>query len=171
MKTALLIIDLQNDFTLDEGKIPACTSQIPGVIEKINQALEQRNSDGELSALITTRWSNPLIKLLTKNSVKPASFGAEIDARLSKQIENHFVKTSKDIFTSEGLNKWLSENQIEEIIFSGLALDHCIKVSIKAAISRNYKVAMLTDGLASYKCEEREKYILKFEQLGAKLYD
>lgn len=170
MKTALLIIDLQNDFTLDEGKIPACTSQIQSAIEKINQALEQRNRDSELSALITTRWSNPLTRLLTKNSVKPASFGAEVDARLSKQIENHFVKTSKNIFTSEELKKWLEENEIEEIIFSGLALEHCIKVSLKAAISRNYKVALLTDGLASFKCDEREKYILKFEQLGAKFY-
>lgn len=170
MKTALLIIDLQNDFTLDDGKVPACTSQIQGVIDKINQIVEKRNKEGELTALITTNWSNPLVKLLTKNSVKPGSFGAEVDARLSKQIKNHFIKTSKDVFTSKDLNTWLKENDVKELIFSGLALEHCIETSVKAAISRDYIVSLLSEGLASYKCDQRKKSILKLEHLGTKLY-
>ena len=171
MRTALLIIDLQNDFTLDEGKVPACTSQIQDVINKINEMIKSRNEKGELTALITTHWSNPLMKLLTKNSVKPGSFGAEVDARLSKQITNHFIKTNKNIFTSKELNTWLKENDVKELIFSGLALEHCIKTSVKAAISKDYRVSLLSEGLASYKCDQRKKSLLKLKYLGAKLYE
>ena len=170
MKTALLVIDLQNDFTRDGGKVPACTSQIPDVINTINAAIHQRNQDGKLTAVVTTRWSNPLVKLLTKNSVKPGSFGAEIDARLSQDIHPRFIKSSKDIFTSQELTQWLKENQVEEVIFSGLALEHCIQVSVKAAISKNYGAALLAGGLASYQCENREKSLLKLLQLGARVH-
>ncbi len=171
MKTALLVIDLQNDFTRSDGKVPACTSQIPDVIHTINAAIHQRNQDGELSAVVTTRWSNPLVRLFTKNSVKPGSFGAEIDARLSQDIHPRFVKSSKDIFTSRELMKWLKEHEVEEIIFSGLALEHCISVSVKAAMSKNYGAALLAGGLASYQCENREKYLLKLQQLGARVHE
>lgn len=170
MKTALLVIDLQNDFTRDDGKVPACTSQVSDAIHTINAAIHQRNQDGELSAVVTTRWSNPLVKLLTKNSVKPGSFGAEVDARLSRDIHPRFIKSSKDIFTSQELTQWLKENDVEEIIFSGLALEHCIAVSVKAAISRNYRASLLAGGSASYRCENREKYLLKLQQSGASVH-
>ena len=170
MKTALLVIDLQNDFTRDDGKVPACTSQMSDVINTINAAIHQRSRDGELSAVVTTRWSNPMVKLLTKNSVKPGSFGAEIDARLSQDIHPRFIKSSKDIFTSQKLTQWLKENQVEEVIFSGLALEHCISVSVKAAVSRHYRASLLAGGLASYQCANREKYLLKLQQSGARVH-
>ncbi|MCB1754454.1 MAG: cysteine hydrolase [Gammaproteobacteria bacterium] len=168
--TTSLIIDLQNDFTLDKGKVHACTYQLQSIIEKINQTVEQRNKDKALTALITTQWSNPLVRLLTKNSVKPGSFEAEVDARVSNEIKDHFIKPGKNIFTSKEFVNWLEMNEVEGLIFSGLALEHCIIVSVNAAIAQGYTVFLLPEGLASYKCGQREKYLLKLERIGAKLH-
>jgi len=61
-------------------------------------------------------------------------------------------------------------NQVQELIFSGLALEHCISVSVKAAISKGYAVSLLSDGLASYQCDQREKALLTLQRIGAKFY-
>lgn len=171
MKTALLVIDLQNDFTSKQGKVPACTKQLPEVIERINEAIEQRKQRRELTALVTTRWSNPFIRLLTRNSVKPGSHGAEVDERLTKDIGNHFVKANKDIFSSSDLVDWLNENEVEELILCGLALEHCIRVSTKVALSRGYTVSLLNGGTAPYKCEQREKALADLQKLGVTLHE
>lgn len=46
MKTALVAIDLQNDFTQKQGKVPACTEQVPDAIRVINQAMKNREGRG-----------------------------------------------------------------------------------------------------------------------------
>ncbi|WP_269539158.1 cysteine hydrolase [Cerasicoccus fimbriatus] len=170
MRSALLIIDLQNDFTRKDGKLPACIEQMEQVIESINRAVARRNAQQELSAAVITQWSNPIIRILTKNSVKPGTHGAELDARLNPGITNCFTKSNKDIFSSKDLTEWLQANHVEEIILSGLALEYCIKTSAIAAINRGYSVSVLRDGVASYQCKNREKRLEELLTAGAKIH-
>lgn len=167
MKTALLIIDLQNDFTRKNGKVPACTHQIPAVIDSINLAIKERSQKKEPLALITTRWSNPITRLLTRDSVKPGTYGAELDDRLlySNNVAQ-FVKKDKDIFSSPELLQWLKQHDIESLILSGLAVEHCLMTSAQSALKRGFSVHLLADGVASYKCKGREKGLAKMQKLG-----
>lgn len=151
-KSALIVIDLQNDFTLENGKAHACTTQVDGLIPVVNELSEKFIQKQQDVVYIKTEWSNPLVKFLTCNSVAKGTKGAELDRRLKIVSNNIFTKGNKNIFSSSEFAKFLQTNSIERLYLVGLATDYCIKISAEHAIKNGYGVTVVRDGVAAYQC-------------------
>lgn len=171
MKSLLLVIDLQNDFTQPDGRSPACTEQIEAVVATINAAVSIRQQQDELSAIVVTDWSNPLMRWLTKNSVTPGTAGAALDNRLNTNGIQQYTKGSKSIFSSQELLIELEQQGIEHLILSGLAAEHCILVSAKEALKQGLKVSYLLGAVASYQCKNLESALAQLESMGVAAYN
>lgn len=171
MKSLLLVIDLQNDFTQPDGRSPACTEQIEEVVATINATVSTRQQQNESSAIVITDWSNPLMRWLTKNSVTPGTVGAALDSRLNTDGIRQYIKGSKSIFSSQELLAELEQTGIEHLILSGLAAEHCISVSAKEALKRGFKVSYLSGAVTSYQCKNLKPTLAKLESMGVAAYD
>ncbi|KST68232.1 isochorismatase family cysteine hydrolase [Mastigocoleus testarum] len=156
-KSALIVIDLQNDFTLENGKAHACTTQVDRLIPVVNKLSKQFIEKQQDVVYIQTEWSNPLVKLLTGNSVAKGTKGAEFDSRLKIVSNNIFTKGNRNIFSSSEFVKFLQTNSIAHLYLVGLATDYCIKVSAEHAIANGYGVTVVRDAVAAYKCGNFEK--------------
>ena len=153
-KSALVVIDLQNDLTLETGKAHACVSQVDKLFPIVNQLSKKFIETEREVVYLKTEWSNPLVKLLTGNSVKKGTKGADFDSRLEIVGNNIFVKGNKNAFSSDDFKQFLQDKSIAHLYLVGLATDYCIKVSAIEAIAQGYKVTVVRDGVAAYRCED-----------------
>nr|WP_289028139.1 isochorismatase family protein [uncultured Paraglaciecola sp.] len=108
-KSALIVIDLQNDFTLKNGKAHACTSQADITIPKINELIKSFENKYIEVVYFKTEWKSLIIKLLTKNSVKPGSHGAELDKRLTSLKKTYLLRIIKIFFLTGNLWNFLKK--------------------------------------------------------------
>lgn len=153
-KSALVVIDLQNDFTLETGKAHACIFQVNKLFPVVNQLSKKFIETEQEVVYLKTEWANPLIKLLTGNSVKKGTKGADFDSRLKIVGDNIFIKGNKNTFSSNNFRQFLQDKSIAHLYLVGLATDYCIRVSAIEAIASGYQVTVVRDGVAAYRCED-----------------
>ena len=156
-KSALIVIDLQNDFTLETGKAHACMTQVDRLIPVVNKLGKKFIEKQQDVVYLKTEWSNPLVKFFTGNSVAKGTEGAELDRRLKIVSINIFTKGNKNIFSSTEFVSFIRENSIQHLYMVGLATDYCIKISAENAIANGYRVTVVQDAVAAYKCGNLEK--------------
>ena len=170
MKTALLVIDVQNDFC------PAGALEVAGgneIISDINQEMaihdcvvltQDWHPKGHLSFASSHEGKNPLdlIKMPYGDQVlwpdhclqgsKGADFHPELNIKQANAIirkgSNPLIDSYSAFFendrkTPTGLDGYLKSLEIEKINLVGLATDFCVNYSAQDAANLGYKVSVL----------------------------
>ncbi|HEJ8087274.1 TPA: bifunctional nicotinamidase/pyrazinamidase [Serratia liquefaciens] len=176
MKTALLLIDLQNDFC--PGGALAVTDG-DAVIAVANRAIEACNARGE-PVVASQDWhpanhrsfavnANAQVGTLGELEGLPQvwwpvhcvqeSPGAELHPQLNQRdIVAVFRKgqntdiDSYSAFFDNGhrsrteLDRWLKAHDVSHLAVMGLATDYCVKFSVLDALALGYQTSIITDG-------------------------
>ena len=170
MKTALLVIDVQNDFC------PAGALGVAGgneIIPYINEEMvkydcvvltQDWHPKGHSSFATSHEGKNPLelIKMpygdqvLWPDHCVQGSKGAEFHPDLNIEQANAIIRKGSNPFidsysaffendrkTSTGLDGYLKSLEIEKINLVGLATDFCVNYSAQDAANLGYKVSIL----------------------------
>ena len=170
MKTALLVIDVQNDFC------PAGALEVAGgneIIHYINEEMakyecvvltQDWHPKGHSSFATTHEGKNPLelIKMpygdqvLWPDHCVQGSKGAEFHPDLNIEQANAIIRKGSNPFidsysaffendrkTPTGLDGYLKSLAIEKINLVGLATDFCVNYSAQDAANLGYKVSIL----------------------------
>ena len=170
MKTALLIIDVQNDFC------PAGALEVAGgneIVPYINKEMvkydcvvltQDWHPKGHSSFATSHEGKNPLelIKMpygdqvLWPDHCVQGSKGAEFHPDLNIEQANAIIRKGSnplidsysaffenDRKTSTGLDGYLKSLEIEKISLVGLATDFCVNYSAQDAANLGYKVSVL----------------------------
>lgn len=158
-KTALVVVDVQNDFADPQGSL-----SVPGgnaVIDAINDEIEAATAAGAL-VVYTQDWHPPVTPHFEKHGgVWPEhcvreTWGAELHPELvvagrsvlkatgeedgySGFSTRHAV--SGDVVATE-LDDMLRERDIERVVVVGLALDYCVKETALDARSLGYETVV-----------------------------
>lgn len=138
MKTALLIIDVQNDY-FPNGKMELKDTR--PVSLKIKELLE-----------LCRNKSVPVIHV-QHISVKPGStfflpgtFGAEIHDNVRPlKNEKIIIKNYPNSFRNTELQAHLMENHISKLIITGMMTHMCIDTSVRAAFDLGYECIVAGD--------------------------
>jgi nicotinamidase-related amidase len=168
-KKALLIIDIQKDFTGENAKMPVDSIQGIKMITNLNKIIDKSKELDLTVIYIGNEYSKFDILNVFRNfaSIK-GSDGAKLDDRLHLATKNYFPKNKGSAFSNPNLDKFLKEQNIAEIFISGLYAEACIYGTTKGAIRNNYLTTVLTDCIATKTDAKRNKMIEKFKNLGAK---
>ena len=169
MKTALLIIDVQNDFC------PAGALEVPGgneIISDINQEMKKYecvvltqdwHPKGHSSFAISHEGKNPLDvvempygdQVLWPEHCVQGSRGAEFHSELDADRANAVIRKGSnplidsysaffenDRTTATGLDGYFKSLGVEKIDLVGLATDFCVNYSAQDAAKLGYKVSV-----------------------------
>ena len=169
MKTALLVIDLQNDFC------PAGALEVAGgneIVSDINQEMKKYDCvvltqdwhpKGHSSFAISHEGKNPLDvvkmpygdQILWPEHCIQGSQGAEFHRKLDTDrasavirkgsnplIDSYSAFFENDRRTATGLDGYFKTLGIEEIYLVGLATDFCVNYSAQDAAKLGYKVSV-----------------------------
>ncbi|ELX8378059.1 bifunctional nicotinamidase/pyrazinamidase [Providencia vermicola] len=176
IKSALLLVDLQNDFCTG-GALAVADSEI--VIETANRAIElcqqqnipiiasqdwhpanhlsfavnsgTREGDiGTLNGIPQVWWPVHCVQGETGADFHPKLNREAICEVFTKgenpQVDSYSAFFDNDRISQTRLHAWLQEQQITQLFIMGIATDYCVKFTVLDALKLGYNVDVLIDG-------------------------
>ncbi len=149
MSTALIIVDMQNDFVRKNGKlsVPTAEDTIPYIKNLINKA---RNAGALI--IYTQDWhmkDDPEFKIWGEHALA-GSWGAEIVDELKPEKEDFIVKKYRyDAFFETSLDYILRVKNIKNTIITGTVANICVLHTAGSAALRWYNVIMPKDSISA----------------------
>lgn len=170
-RTALLLIDMQNDFVSwtpyaraiipDLAKVlKACRANLIPVIHVIRHYTED-GSDVELP-----RVENFLKRPFVVGGTKGAEIVPELAATEGEPV---IIKKRWSAFFRTGLTVLLEEKGIDTIVVGGIFTPNCVRTTVFDAISHDINVYVLSDGTASEDPDVQDANILDMVNIGVKV--
>jgi nicotinamidase-related amidase len=163
-RTALLIIDMQNDFVLPEAELstPGAMKLIP-TIAGFAEACRERG----FPVIYTREMHRPgLEDFGVEGCFEPphcleGTDGPDIVAGLEPHEEDFVVSAKRryDAFMGTELDLLLRGLRVENIIFAGVCTDICILSTVLTARNRDYRCYVLRDAVDAT-CPQRQEAAL-----------
>jgi maleamate amidohydrolase len=172
MKTALLIVDMQNDFFVKEEII----KQKEQLVKNVNELIDLVRLHN-----IPIIWIRQILKADLSNSPKHMiaagsgivienTEGSELINGLSKSEGDYeVVKTRYSGFFKTDLEDLLSKLDIDTIIICGVNTHACIRMTAIDAWQRDFNVIISKDSVSSYDQEHHNVTLRYFEPTIAKV--
>lgn len=167
-KTALVIVDLQNDFLHPEGAYGRAGLSVPEIailpdlVKPVADAL--RNAGGLVIStqftLVPGRDGKPLIAdhlkklrpFLAKGDFAPGSWGQQL-VDLLQPAHFSIEKIAYSAFYMTRLEWVLRKNAIDTLLFSGIVTNGGVASTVRAAHVREFHPIVLSDGCAAFSNE------------------
>lgn len=182
MKSALIVVDMQNDF-LPGGSLAVHDGF--QVIPIINTLIEEFTAKGE--PVVYTADHHPENHISFANQGGPwpvhcvaGSHGAELTKDLQvlgaifakgTEIDQDAYSGFEGQYKGQSLNTFLQENQIDRVLIVGLATDYCVAATAKDAYRYGYDVLIRRDAIRGVNVQphDSEKILEELESLGCKI--
>ncbi len=168
--TALLVIDVQNDFADPKGSLYVRDADL--VVRAVNREIGAAHAAGAL--VVTTQdWHPPSTPHFAKDGgtwpvhCVADTWGAQLHPQLSPGDHQVFKGVGGedgysgfsmvDPVTGErfstGLDELLREHGIRRVVVAGLATDYCVKETALDAIRLGYETTVVLDGVRPVELE------------------
>jgi nicotinamidase/pyrazinamidase len=150
-RKALLVIDVQEDYTGLRSKQPPLFKGVEREIATINKLIDRASQAGIEVAYIRQVFDNNFItRFLVRRTIDGLP-GTEVDPRVKIINQNDFTKKISDAFSNPRLEEFLINNQVDEIYLVGLDAAYCVYYTALGARNRGYKVTVVRDAIMSRK--------------------
>ncbi len=167
-KSALLIIDIQQDFTGENARMPVCKQQASQMIANLNKltaTLDTATTEIIYIGNEFAKWD--LLNLFRNFAAVRGTEGTKQDKRLHVVNKVYFAKEKGNAFTNPELDAYLKSKNIQELYLTGLKAEACVYQTLKGAIAHGYQTAVLADCIATTSEIKRDKMIAKYSEKGA----
>ena len=164
--TAMLIIDLQNDFLHPDGAYATGGANNPSALllpEKVLKVAQQvKAHDGLVISSLFTLWpdshGNPMISdhlrklrpFLKKGDFAPNSWGQQNVALIDAVVDVSVCKVAYSAFFNTQLDWILKHAAITRLIICGIVTNGGVASSVRDAHLREYESIVLSDGCAAF---------------------
>jgi len=174
-KTAVVLIEFQNDFTTDSGTLHEAVKGVmesTGMLANARAVVDAARAAGvtvihapiQFAAGYNEITSHPygiLKGVVDSNSFVKGSWGAQIVDNLAPE-EGDIVLEGKrglDAFASTNLDFILRSKGIATVALGGFLTNCCVESTMRSAYERGYEVVTLTDCVAATSQEEHDNAI------------
>ncbi len=135
MKTALLVIDVQN--TLCVGKW--AVHDVAGVVNRINAVATKVRDVGGSVIFIQHEEDHDAMRVGSEGWQLYGGLAVEpTDVRVRKTACDSFLKTD--------LLAILQQRQIKQLVICGMQSEFCVDSTVRGALSHGYPVVLVADG-------------------------
>ncbi|MQL55931.1 cysteine hydrolase family protein [Acidianus ambivalens] len=147
--TALIIVDMQNDFVRKDGKLPVPTAE--STIKPIKDLIKKARDSSAL-VVYTQDWhmkDDPEFKIWGEHALA-GTWGAEIIDELKPEKDDFIIKKYRyDAFFETPLDYILRVKGIKNLIITGTVANICVLHTAGSAALRWYNVIMPKDGISA----------------------
>ncbi|HVZ57683.1 MAG TPA: isochorismatase family cysteine hydrolase [Chitinophagaceae bacterium] len=167
-KKALLILDIQDDFTGDNARMPMDAVQVKQMIDNLNSLITKLDPSSYEIVYIGNEFSkHDFLNVFRHFAAIKGTAGTKQDHRLKIISENYFPKNKENAFSNPELNAFLKSKSVTELYLGGLKAEACVFSTAKGAVRKGYKVHILTDCIATTTNKKRIKTLPKYVKAGA----
>lgn len=174
-KTAVVLIEYQNDFTTEGGVLHGAVDKVmaeTGMLDNTVRVVEAARSAGTtvMHAPITfadgygeiSAHPYGILKgVVDGNAFVKGSWGAAITDQLAPAGDDIVIegKRGLDTFASTNLDFILRSKGISTIVLGGFLTNCCVESTMRSGYENGYEVITLTDCLAATSTEEHDNAI------------
>jgi nicotinamidase-related amidase len=170
MKTALLILDIQQDFTGPDARMPVNSAQADSMICHINELVDARAANGLDPVYIVNEFPrNNIANFFRRFAAIKGSAGAAFDPRLHIAGDTVFAKHRPNAFTNPLLHLYLQRQGVDSLLITGLFAGACVRATINGAIRLGYRVSVIPHCIASRSDASRNRALRHFRKAGAEV--
>ena len=155
-KTALVVIDIQNDITKNYKEI----------IDNINNAIDWAVKN-EIPVVYIRHYN---LSDGTR-TFKPNTRGAELVSDMKIVSKNIFEKSKGNALTSEEFADFINKNEIRDFYITGADAVGCVKSTVYNLLKADYQVYVLSDCITSYDKRKITEMLHYYESKGSKIID
>lgn len=166
LSTALLVIDLQNDFLSEDGyfaKKGYDPAPLRAIIPSVNAVIAAARTAGCLiihtrqgyradlaDMTFYERWRRSRAGLDGTQVLLRSSPGFQIDPEIDVKLTDIIIdKTANGAFTHTELDHVLRAKGITHLLFTGCTTDVCVHTTLREASDRNFQCLLIEDACAS----------------------
>ena len=165
---ALLVIDVQEDFTGAEAKMPVNKSQATIMINKINHLCAYAKENDIPVIYIGNEYSKfDLLNIFRNFAAIKGSSGTNLDPKLNIVSDYYFPKKNNDAFSNPDLYSILAKKKINTLVITGLYAEACIWGTLKSAIKLQFNVEIFPNAIATKTDSKRSIMLKKYAKRGA----
>ena len=151
-KSALVVIDIQNDIT----------KNYKDIIDNVNKAIDWAvNNDIHVVYIKHENLS------AGTRTFKPNTPGAELVPDLNIVSDHIFTKSKGNALTSEAFAEFINKNEIREFYITGADAVACVKSTCYNLCKANYAVNVLSDCVTSYDKKKIDEMLEYYESKGS----
>jgi nicotinamidase-related amidase len=170
VKKALLVIDIQEDFTGTTAKPPFPYEDCDKTIATVNELIDKAHSENVIVVYLKQEFvgffGTIYSKIFCKGAVIKGRPGTAADKRISIVTDYVYSKSKGDAFSSPEFERCLITNEVNELYLVGLDAEFCIYYTAKGALNRGYKVNIITDGIFLLDEKKRDGLFQKYKNDG-----
>jgi nicotinamidase-related amidase len=169
---ALLVVDIQNDFTGQQAKMPVDQFQSDEIIKNINKLVECAQRLKLRVVYIGNEYNffDPL-NIFRNFAAIQGSEGAKLDPRLVVSNLNYFSKKTGDAFSNPELRVFLKQNDISEVLVTGVYAEACILQTTKGALRNGFYVKVVADAIGTKSQEKRKRCLDEYRKMGVEVVE
>ncbi|MDD1729218.1 MAG: cysteine hydrolase [Methanospirillum sp.] len=175
---ALLLIDMQNDFVLDEKPLQVKGARM--VIPRICAVLEKFRARS-LPVFHVVRVHRPDgsdVEIMRQELFRKSPFAVEgtsgaavIDELAPLPGEYLLPKIRMSAFIGTGLDLTLRTLGVDSVVVAGIQTPNCIRTTVFDAIAHNYHTCLVTDATAAQTEEIHLQNVRDMENIGVRLIE
>ena len=167
---ALLVIDIQEDYTGETAKPPFPYKDSEMLITTVNKIISEASKKNFVVVYIRQEFEGfigrTISKLIGHGTAIKGNAGSAFDKRINILSTYCFTKSMPDAFTSPKIEAFLDEHQVSELYLVGLDAAGCVFFTAKGALKRGYSVSIITDGIALLKEKQWDNLLEKYKHTG-----
>jgi len=151
MKSAVLVIDVLNDFMSKEGTL-YCGDRARGIIENVERQILVSRDKGDPVIFVCDQHheSDPEFEMFPPHCVT-GTWGAQIIEELSRSgTDIVILKRRFSAFYGTDLDLTLRENGVDTLKIVGVCTNICVLYTAAGARMRHYRVVVPSDAVASF---------------------
>ena len=161
---ALVVVDLQEDYTGTDAKQPYPVS----TVSVANRLILGAQHGGWPVVFVKTEAVDWFDRILTGSAVLAGTSGAELDGRLERPADSiEIVKSRSDAFSNLELARQLKQREIGHLFIIGLDAARCVKSTLLGALNRGYAVTAVKGGIATRLGTPMEELLRGYQAKGA----
>ncbi len=171
-KTVLLVMDMQEDFLGETAKMPINKEQIPAITAVVNSLIDEFERNGQQIIYIKSEF--PKIALgnrIRHHAAIEGSPGTNIYGKIRISGKVIFSKKKPNAFSNPEFEKYLVENQVSQLVITGVYADQCVLDTALGALDRKYQVKFVRNGVGSSSEKAVNKACEKVKKRGAEVIE
>ena len=150
-KAALLVLDMQDYFVNEESHafVPSSINIIPS-IQEISKIIQEMGNKVIFSRHLDTNNESNTMNRWWKDNIKPDNNLSKISHLLNKRSIEIIEKSQYSAFYETELETILKDNDIEQVIITGVMTHLCCETTARDAFMRGFEVFFVIDATATY---------------------
>ncbi|MFI0367017.1 cysteine hydrolase family protein [Actinomadura sp. 1N219] len=161
-QTALLVIDMQNDYCHPDGVFAQAglrVRHLDELVGQVNTLAAAAHSAGRPVIWVRMEWDGDAdVGLLADRSpflrtqgLRRGTWGSELLAGLDRAPGDHeVIKTRFDAFHRTGLRNLLHDLDVGTLVVAGVRTDFCVESTVRQAFFHDLRVIVAREAVAGY---------------------